>query len=148
MRSGAPEPLGLTLPFPPPIPIPHRTIDPHALKIPAAKRRNTRYPKTATLHFRLNQDTGWTRTMVVSPPKRILRTTANRAQVLFNNEIGKDRTRIMKLKGSARPSAKGGKPCSSAHKTRRVRWIKAYQRVLLEGGFPTQTAQGARAMRL
>jgi len=57
--------------------------------------------------------------MVVSPPKRILRTTANRAQVLFNNGIGKDRTRIMKLKGSARPSAKGGKPCSSAHKTRR-----------------------------
>src|SRR5579863_2834883 len=56
MRSGAPESLGLTLPFPPPIPRPHRTIDPHALKIPAAKRRNTRYPKTATLHFRLNQD--------------------------------------------------------------------------------------------
>src|SRR5579863_4137092 len=56
MRSGAPEPLGLTLPFPHPIPRPHRTIDPHALKIPAAKRRNTRYPKTATLHFRLNQD--------------------------------------------------------------------------------------------
>src|SRR5438876_5907846 len=32
-------------------------IDPHALKIPAPKGRNTRYPETATLHFRLNQDT-------------------------------------------------------------------------------------------
>src|SRR5260370_1771025 len=31
-------------------------IDPHALKIPAPKGRNTRYPETATLHFRLNQD--------------------------------------------------------------------------------------------
>ena len=30
---------------------------PHALKIPAAKRRNTSYRKTATLHFTLNQDT-------------------------------------------------------------------------------------------
>src|SRR5947208_2492710 len=29
---------------------------PHALKIPAAKRRNTSYRKTATLHFTLNQD--------------------------------------------------------------------------------------------
>src|SRR2546425_5222800 len=31
-------------------------IAPHALKIPAPKGRNTRYPETATLHFRLNQD--------------------------------------------------------------------------------------------
>ena len=31
---------------------------PHALKIPAAKRRNTSYRKTATLHFTLNQDKG------------------------------------------------------------------------------------------
>src|SRR5438046_5438479 len=29
----------------------------HALKIPAAKRRNTSYRKTATLHFTLNQAT-------------------------------------------------------------------------------------------
>jgi len=36
-------------------------------------------------------------------------TSANRTQVLFNNGIGKARTRIMKLKGSARPFPKGGK---------------------------------------
>ena len=40
---------------------------------------------------------------------RILRTTANSAQVLFNNGIGKARTSITKLKGSARPSSEGGK---------------------------------------
>ena len=34
---------------------------PHALKIPAAKRRNTSYRKTATLHFTLNQDTSFCR---------------------------------------------------------------------------------------
>jgi len=75
------------------------------------------------------------RRMVVSPPKRILRTTANRAQVLFNNGIGKARTRIMKLKGSARPSAKGGRPMRDQALTRReeARWSKACQRVLLEG---------------
>lgn len=39
---------------------------------------------------------------------RILRTTANSAQVLFNNGIGKARARITKLKGSARRSGEGG----------------------------------------
>jgi len=40
---------------------------------------------------------------------RILRTTANSAQVLFNTGIGKARARIMKQKGSARPSGVGDK---------------------------------------
>lgn len=29
---------------------------PHALKTPAAQRRNSSHPETATLHFTLNQD--------------------------------------------------------------------------------------------
>ena len=46
MRSGASEPHGFTLPFPQLRPRPHRTIDPHALKTPAAQRRNSvAYPK-------------------------------------------------------------------------------------------------------
>ncbi len=46
----------LDAPAPHPIPRPHRPIDPHALKIPASKGRNSDYPKTVTLHFPLNQD--------------------------------------------------------------------------------------------
>ena len=35
----------------------HRTIDPHALKIPAPKGRNLHYRTTSLLHFTQNQDT-------------------------------------------------------------------------------------------
>jgi hypothetical protein len=34
----------------------HRTIDPHALKIPAPKGRNLTLTDNALLHFRLSQD--------------------------------------------------------------------------------------------
>src|SRR5438034_3157877 len=44
---------------------------PHALKIPAAKRRNTSYRKTATLHFTLNQDK--TSMAILSMSQAILR---------------------------------------------------------------------------
>jgi DNA-directed RNA polymerase specialized sigma24 family protein len=40
---------------------------------------------------------------------RILRTSANSAQVLFNNGMGKARTRVMKLKGSTPPTGEGRK---------------------------------------
>lgn len=40
---------------------------------------------------------------------RILRTTANSAQVLFNNGMGKARTRVLKLKGSTEPVGEGRK---------------------------------------
>ena len=40
MRSGAFAPRGSTLPFPVSYGAPHRTIDPYALKTPAAQRRN------------------------------------------------------------------------------------------------------------
>ena len=39
---------------------------------------------------------------------KILRTTANSAQVLFNKAVGKARARIMKLKGSKRRPGEGG----------------------------------------
>jgi RNA polymerase sigma factor (sigma-70 family) len=40
---------------------------------------------------------------------RILRTTANSAQVLFNNGMGKARTRVLKLKASTKPVGEGRK---------------------------------------
>jgi hypothetical protein len=44
---------------------------PHALKTPAAKRRNfTSYPKRTTLHFPLNQDNGIMPAEQIQPAKR------------------------------------------------------------------------------
>src|SRR5579859_211836 len=40
---------------------------------------------------------------------RILKTTANSAQVLFNNGMGKARARVMELKGSTAPAGEGRK---------------------------------------
>ena len=40
---------------------------------------------------------------------RFLGTTANSAQVLFNQAVGKARAHIMKLKGSTRRPGEGGK---------------------------------------